>query len=89
MNDTSPAMNKRFHELVMSRTPLDRLKMASRMFDSGRKLAIAGIEDREKGLSDGQIRTRLFIRLYGRDFPPEKLSEIISKLPSMHPDKTM
>ena len=86
MNDTSPAIKKRFQEMVMSRTPQERLQMASRMFDSGRKLAIAGIEDRKKGLSKKQLRAQLFIRLYGHDFPSDKLKEIMREMPNMEPD---
>jgi len=70
----------------MSRTPLERLTMASRMYDSGRKLVISGIQNDGQQLSPSQLRGRLFLRMYGGDFAPAQRNRIITSIPNMQLD---
>ena len=56
--------------MVLALTPLERLKMAGRMYASGKKLALSGILKEEGMLSQTELQERLFLRLYGTDFTP-------------------
>ncbi|MFO7898097.1 MAG: hypothetical protein R6V58_03440 [Planctomycetota bacterium] len=79
MNDTPPDVQKRYHDMLMSVPPVERLKMAGRMFDAAKTFARAGII--AEGVRDeGEIRRRLFLRFYGRDFSPAECEKILAQL---------
>jgi len=75
MRDTSKDIEARYREMVMSKTPLERLRMASQMYDAARKLAISGIKQ-EKNVSAAQLRVDLFMRIYGADFSESECRKI-------------
>ena len=63
MSDTPEHVERLYNEMLLSRTPLERLRMASRMYDSAKKLVIAGIRDRNPHLTVSQLRAHLFQRM--------------------------
>ena len=86
MNDTPVKIEQRYKEMLMSKTPLERLKMASRMYDSGRKLVIAGILKKKPQLDLSRLREELFLRMYGSDFTVAERERIIKKIPKKQMD---
>jgi response regulator RpfG family c-di-GMP phosphodiesterase len=68
MIDTSPGITKKYRAMIMSKTPTERLKMASRMFDSGKKLVKAGIIAKSGILSEEEMRAAIFTRMYQQNF---------------------
>ncbi len=86
MSDTTTHIQQMYKEMLMSRTPSERLRMASRMFDSGRKLAITGIQNGRPQLNNRQLRGQLFMRMYGGDFTAVEIEKIIKKIPDMQLD---
>jgi hypothetical protein len=66
--DTSPQRRDRYLELLRALTPAQRLARAADLSDSVRELAEAGIRQRHPGASDEEVRVRLVVRLYGREF---------------------
>ncbi|MEC4678639.1 MAG: hypothetical protein VST69_07805 [Nitrospirota bacterium] len=76
MRDTSKKIERRYREMMLSKTPLERLRMASRMYDAGRKLAISGIKHAEN-LNAEQLRMALFLRMYGADFSVDECRKIV------------
>ena len=80
MKDTSKNIEIKYREMLMSLTPEERLKMASRMFDTARKLVIAGILKKNKHLSPSQLRIQIFLRFYGKDFSDKEKTKIIDKI---------
>ena len=86
MDDTSEEIKRRYKEMLMSKTPLERLRMASRMYDSAKKLAIAGILKERPHLDTSQLRGQLFLRMYGSDFSPAEIERIIRNIPNMQLD---
>ena len=70
----------------MSRTPLERLRMVSRMYDTGRKLVISGIQNERQQLNASQLRGQLFLRMYGSDFTVAEVKRIINSIPNMQLD---
>jgi hypothetical protein len=86
MDDTQATIEQRYKEMLLSRSPLERLKMASRMYDSGRKLVISGILKGRQHLDTSRLRAQLFLRMYGNDFTATNRERIIKKIPNMQLD---
>ena len=70
MNDTTPEIAEKVHEMMMARTGAERLIMGSAMFDLARKIVLASLP---KDLSEDELKRRLFERIYGQ--PLEKFLE--------------
>lgn len=81
VTDTPPEVEIRYRDLIMALTPGERLAMASRMFDTARALALAGISARlGKDATEQDLRVELFLRFYGKDLAPRELQRIVSDL---------
>jgi len=78
-SDTSRAMQEKYRGMLMAMAPGERLAACCAMFDTAKTLALAGLADEPdpQGLS---LKARLFLRLYGRDFPPEERRRIVAVL---------
>lgn len=78
MIDTSEEMAERYRNLLMQRSGGERLQMACAMFDSARRIAIAGLP----GIVDGggEPDVALFLRLYGADFDATTRERIIARI---------
>ena len=83
MDNTSAKIEQRYKEMILYRSPLERLKMASRMYDSGKKLVISGILKGVPHLDTSRVRAQLFLRMYGDDFTAAERERIIKKIPNM------
>ena len=77
MSDTARDVRKRFRAMMASRTPEERLGMASRMFTSARSLVLAGAGE---GLDDAERRRHLFLKFYERDFSESDCQRILREL---------
>ena len=66
VRDTQPAALVRYHELLRSEAPHERLSRAVALTRSVRQLAAAGIRSRHPDASAEEVRARLIVRLYGR-----------------------
>jgi hypothetical protein len=86
MSDTPKQVQLRYKEMLMSRTPTERLRMVSRMYDSGKKLVISGIQNERQQLNASQLRGQLFLRMYGSDFTADDRKRIINSIPNMQLD---
>lgn len=86
MNDTSKNIEKKMAMMIMSRTPVDRLRMASSMFDAGKKLMKAGLQNENGLLNEAQIRAQMFLKLYGDSFTHDEIIQIVNTLPNMQLD---
>ena len=61
MNDTPPEVEKLYREMIMSRTPEERMQMAFSMMATGRQLILSSLPE---GLSEEEKRRQLFERMY-------------------------
>jgi len=80
MRDTAKQTEKRYNEMLLSRTPSERLRMASRMYASSKKLVISGLHDEDDKLDPSQLKWRLFLRMYGSDFTATEIEKIRIKI---------
>jgi hypothetical protein len=62
MNDTSPEIARKFHEMIMARSGAERMIMGASMFDAARAIVLASLP---KDLSEEQLKRKLFERIYG------------------------
>jgi len=62
MDDTSPEIAALMRQMLLARSPAERLAMGSRMFEAARAIVLASLP---AGLSRTEVRRRLCERLYG------------------------
>ena len=74
--DTNGVASARYHELLRSRVPHERLAQAMSLTRMVRDLAVAGIRRRHPDASDAEVRVRLAVRLYGREAAQRMFGEV-------------
>jgi hypothetical protein len=62
MNDTSPEIEAKVREMLMTRSNEQRFIMGARMFDAARDIVLASLP---QDLPEADLRARLFERIYG------------------------
>lgn len=62
MNDTSKKIEDLYFDMIIKKTPIERLKMGFSMLESARKIVLSTIKDKKN------IKRELFLRFYGDDF---------------------
>jgi hypothetical protein len=67
VQDTSPAAEARYYELLRAATPERRLGTAVALTRAVRELALAGIRARFPSADEEEVRVRLTVRLYGSE----------------------
>lgn len=63
MNDTTPEIEEKVHEMMMALSGAERLVMGSAMFDMARRIVQASLP---KDLSEPEMKSLLFERIYGQ-----------------------
>ena len=81
MKDTPTAVQKMYHDLLMSRTPAQRVHMACSMHATARAIIRAGIPD-DAWDTEMDLRIEVFKRFYREDFTPEEMDRIVEGLRS-------
>lgn len=79
MRDTPPAVDAMYREILMSRTPADRVRMAASMYDAAKAIIRAGIPA-ECWETEADLRLEVFRRMYRQDFSPEEMKRIVEAL---------
>jgi len=77
MLDTHESIQKRFFQMMMSKSPVDRLRMGCSMFDSAKQIVRSSILERNPDGSPLEIRKEMFLRFYGQDFQPDQKIKIL------------
>ena len=83
MHDTSKDIEERMFRMMAQKTPVERLRMASSMFDSGKRLMAAGLRKEYGPLTEAQLRARIFMRMYRQDYSDAEIEKIMKHLPDM------
>jgi len=79
MNDTDPHVAELVRQRLMERSGLERLMMASGMFDAAKAMVLASFPD---GLTEIEIKRRLCERLYGNEVDVDAFVEHLKSLPA-------
>ncbi len=80
MNDTPPAVERRFRDLMLERSGEERLRMGCSMHATAQALVRASVLEEDPQASPAAIRRALFLRFYGTDFDAEARQRIIAAL---------
>ena len=80
MSDTSVAVRAQLAAWYAARSAGARLRMATSLFATAKRLAIAGIRRDAAGLDEPGVRAALFVRLHGDTFPPEERAAVLRLL---------
>jgi hypothetical protein len=70
MTDTSPEIAEIVRRALMSKSGEERFLMGVRMFEAARQMALASFP---AGLSQSELKRRLFERFYGQTLPSQML----------------
>lgn len=79
-DDTTPRAAARFHELMMKRSPQERVMMASSMFASAREVVLSSIRQRHPGISPTEERVQLFLRFYEADLSSAQVERYVAAI---------
>ena len=75
MSDTSAGIDARVRRMMSAKTPAERLRMASGMLATARRLISAGAPPEHRDSPE-----YAFMRLYGADFSPAERDRILTHL---------
>ena len=77
--DTSPEAASVYHQALMSRYPEERLRMATRMWSTGRRLVESSL--RAQGVTHPTaLKVQTFLRFYSTDLDEATLARIVAWL---------
>jgi hypothetical protein len=76
MRDTSPQVDAQLRALYRAKSPGDRLRMATVMFGTAKRLSLAGLKHENSDLSGTALRVALLQRLYGDDLSSEIINAV-------------
>lgn len=82
MDDTSPKMAQKMFEMIMTKTPFERLKMGFSMCETSRLLIGRYIRQRYPDISPVEFRKKLFLIFYGDDFNALEKEKILNSIGS-------
>ena len=80
MNDTSPAIQRRYREMLLQRSGEERLKMGCSMHATAQTLVLASVFEVRPNATSSELRQALFLRFYGKDFGREATAKILLAL---------
>jgi hypothetical protein len=83
MDDTSPEITEKTHEMIRAKSPLERFNMGCSMYEISKQMVIAGILHEQPGISKAALRREVFLRFYGEDFDQETRDKILKHLDSL------
>ncbi len=76
MTDTPEEIKKQMRLMLKQKSPYERLKMASSMFNSAKRLVISGIMKENPTINEKDLKTKLLQRFYSKDLTEETLTKI-------------
>ena len=82
MDDTHPLAAEKMRELMAKKMPGERVAHCCSMFSFARELAIAKMLQ-DGDLTQAQLRQRLFLHFYGREFDEDQRLKILAHLESV------
>ena len=74
MKDTSEKMERIYNEMLIKKTPEERVKMCFSMLNAARRIVMSTIKDKKNW------RQEIFLRFYGDEFTPEQKEKILCAL---------
>jgi hypothetical protein len=82
MFDTHPEIAVRYRELMMRKSGQQRLVMGCSMYDTAKEIVRSAIYNSRPGITDAEIKRKIFLRFYGQEFSEADRKKLISALAS-------
>ncbi|MBM4054583.1 MAG: hypothetical protein FJ264_07915 [Planctomycetes bacterium] len=76
MHDTHPEIELKFKELMMKKTPEERLKMGCSMFGFAKAIIQSSIQQNRENITSSELKEKLFSRLYAKEMDESKKEKI-------------
>lgn len=86
MNDTSPEITKKMHEMLRTIPPVRRLEMGWSMYLTSRTLVINAILRKNPNITKLDLKKELFLKFYGDEFSQEYIDKFFRFLESQKTD---
>lgn len=80
MDDTTPEIAEKMHEMIRNKTFLERAEMGCSMYQTSKQLIIRAILEENPSISEISLRQQLFLKFYGNDFNEEEKEKILQYL---------
>ena len=80
MNDTYPHIIAKLHEMIQTKTFLERIMMGSSAYQLSKQIVISSILNDHPDISRKELRRKIFERFYSSDFTKEKMEKILKHL---------
>ena len=77
MDDTSSEIKKKYQEMLMKRSGVERLIMGAGMAEAAKVIALSSMDQEE---NESNNRIRLFLRFYFKDFSKSERAKIMEHL---------
>jgi len=77
MDDTSAELKKKYQEMLMKKSGVERVMMGVDMAESAKRMALSSMYEIESNI---ERRIHLFLRFYYNDFSKSERTEIIEHL---------
>lgn len=74
MKDTNEKVERIYNQMIMNKTPEERVKMCFSMLNTARRIVLSTIKDKKNW------RKEMFLRFYGDEFSPTQREKIICAL---------
>jgi hypothetical protein len=74
MKDTDQETERIYNEMIMKKTPEERVKMCFSMLNTARRIVFSTIKDKKNW------RKEMFLRFYGDEFNSEQKEKILDAL---------
>ena len=80
MSETPPDVDAACTAMFATRTPSQRVRMMSEMFDTARRLLVSGIRAEQPAISDTELKVEVFLRTYRDDYTAADRDRIVAYL---------
>lgn len=80
MNDTNPAVDSQFRQLMMTKSQEERLLMGCSMYDAAKQIVESALFNQNPGITPQKIREKIFLRFYGAEFNRAEKKKILNSL---------
>ena len=80
MQDTSTKIKGIYQDMLLAKTPEERLKMGCSMFDAAKQIVRSSILNKDQNISDQELKKKIFLRFYGHEFTSQELKRILNSL---------
>ena len=87
MNDTTPEIERKYQEMLLQRSGVERLKMGCSMHATAQALVRASVLEKDPLVSPATLWQALFLRFYGHEFDAKTREKILLALEKVDREK--